>query len=576
MNLLKSAILLTTFSWLFLVFTLNSCAKKSENIALASINQDIISTDDFSDDYFQTILYGNTFDSAQKREQHLNHLIDLYILAQKGFQTGSVTEFDVEAVIRRIRRRKTKEQLLNEEVELKTPQPDESDLKKIYLYKTQKAHVKHLFTKTKTEIDSLYLLLKQGCDFESIAFEIFEDSTLKKSGGDLGWSSFGDLDPFLEDTIYQMKAGSISHPVESRFGWHILKLENKVFNPLITQYEYELSREKLVRQFTRREQDKRYYTFINDFMSDKSAIIHNPEWGIVMQEIRKRFPTDKQVSPMLLQLPYSPEIAPVPQTLEEISDNPIISFPDHEMTVSEFLDRITDQPVRMLYGSLKTLTEQLIRDYFLIDEGIDRGLDKSVTVKNAVAFQKNLYAGKKYSTALIERFEINPDSIDSAVVLTTYDSLKNRSFIRQQTFDYSFLIVKDSSDMKVCDDLFDRKIPVKQIIKDYGIPKSGTLESGRFIKKRGDIPGIIRQTLLGTQDGNISEWLKINNRYLRIQRHSVTTEYSPFDDVSYDLRKSIAKNQTLSILHDSLAVWRKNADININKSLLNSLFNKFN
>ena len=576
MNNAKTTILLMTISGLFLVFTLNSCAKKSENIVLASINQDIISADDFSDDYFQTILYGNTFDSAQKREQHLNHLIDLYILAQKGFQTGLVTELDVEAIVRRIRRRKTKEQLLNEEVEQKTPQPEESDLKRIYLCNTQKVHVKHLFAKTKTEIDLLCLLLKQGRDFESIAFEIFEDSTLKKSGGDLGWSSFGDLDPFLEDTIYQMKAGSVSCPIESRFGWHILKLENKAFNPLITQYEYERDREKLVRQFIRREQDKRYYTFINNFMSDKSAIIHNPEWGIVMREIRKRFPTDKQVSPMLLQLPYSPEIAPVPQTLEEIIDNPIISFSDHEMTVSEFLDRITDQPARMLYGSLKTLTEQLIRDYFLVDEGIDRGLDKSVTVKNATAFQKNLYAGKKYSATLIKRFDVDPDSIDSAIVLTTYDSIKNRSFIRQQTFDYSFLIVKDSSDMNVCDDLFDRKISVKQIIKDYGIPKSGTLESGRFIKNREEIPGIIRKTLLDIQDGNISEWLKINNRHIRIQRHSVTTEYSFFDDVSYDLRKSIVKDQTLLILHDSLAIWRKNADINIDKSLLSSLFNKSN
>jgi len=246
------------------------------------------------------------------------------------------------------------------------------------------------------------------------------------------------------------------------------------------------------------------------------------------------------------------------------------------MTVSEFLDRITDQPARMLYGSLKTLTEQLIRNYFLINEGIHRGLDKSVTVKNAVAFQKNLYAGKKYRATLIERFEIDPDSIDSNIVTTTYDSLKNISFVLWQLFDYSLLVVKDSAGMNLCDAHLNKNRSLEKLIKKYGIPKSGTLESGRFIKKREEIPGIIRQTLLGMQDGNISEWLKINNRYVRIQQHSVTTEYSSFDDVSYDLRKAIVKNQTLSILNDSLVVWSKNADINIDKSLLNSLFNKLN
>lgn len=549
------------------------CSKTEKSEILASVNSDIISLKDFEENYFNTILYGNTYDSPEKRKQHLDFLIDAYILAQHGIKIGEITQKDLEKVSKRTTRRKIKAELFHQEVETKTPIPDETDLKQIFAQTSQKLHVRHLFSKDKSKIDSLYQLLQQGTAFEEIAWSIFEDSTLKSNGGDLGWCSYGDLDPFLEDTLYKMDYGRYSKPVQSRFGWHILKLENRIYNPLLTKSDFDQSREKLSHQFRKREQDKLYYSFINNFMSDKTAIIHNPQWSIVAQEIRKQYPLEQQVSPMLMQLPFSPEINSGSPSIQDILEDPIISFPDHEMTVNEFLDWVTDQPVKSFYGSLKTMTEQIIKDYFLVQEGKRRSLDIKSSLKNSVTFEKYIFAGLKYRNLMLSNHFNSPESIDSALVEVTFDSLKENQFIKKKIINYSQIVVGDSNIAALCQKDLQNDIPLKKLIHDYGILKVGVLESGSFSLDYQKISGPIRQALLALKDGEHSNWLKLNNRYVILFRHNVMTTYRPFKEIESELRTTLARNKSRSIVADSLAVWKAKSDIIVNYSLLDSLYN---
>ncbi|GEM_PF-1941559 len=551
------------------------CSKPEKCDVLASVNSDVISLKDFEENYFNTILYGNSYDSHEKRSQHLDFLIDAYVLAQNGFTTGKITQKDVEKISRRTARRKIKAGLFKQEVEIKTPVPDESDLKKLFSHTNQTLHVRHLFAKTQAEIDSLYELLQLGANFEEIAFSTFKDSTLQSNGGDLGWCSYGDLDPFLEDTLFKMKHGHYSRPVQSRFGWHILKLENRVYNPLLTKSDFDQSREKLSLQFKKREQDKRYYSFVNNFMDDKTATIHNPQWSIVMQEIRKQYPLDQQVSPMLMQLPYSPEINSGSPSIQDILDDPIISFPDHEMTVNEFLDWVTDQPVKSFYGSLKIMTEQIIKDYFLVQEGRRRDLDKKISLRNSVNFEKNIFAGLKYRNMILSQNLVDPESLDSVVIFAAYDSLKENQFIKNRTINYSQIVVNDSGTAMLCLQGLQNNIPINQLIHDYGIRKIGVLESGRFTREYQKIPGPIRHAVLPLKNGEHSDWIKLNNRYVILVRHNVTTTYSPLPEVENELRATIARNRARSIVADSLSLWKNSSNISINYPLLDSLYNDY-
>ena len=76
----------------------------------------------------------------------------------------------------------------------------------------------------KQEAEKIYKLAKGGKDFAELAKQYSEDSS-KDQGGYLGtFNKESMVAPFAEKA-FSMKAGEISEPIRSEFGWHIIKVE---------------------------------------------------------------------------------------------------------------------------------------------------------------------------------------------------------------------------------------------------------------------------------------------------------------------------------------------------------------
>ncbi len=68
--------------------------------------------------------------------------------------------------------------------------------------------------------------LKQGADFDKIANEFSDDPGTKSKGGDLGYFGRGRMVKAFEDVAFGLtKAGELAGPVETQFGWHVLRLD---------------------------------------------------------------------------------------------------------------------------------------------------------------------------------------------------------------------------------------------------------------------------------------------------------------------------------------------------------------
>jgi peptidyl-prolyl cis-trans isomerase C len=70
--------------------------------------------------------------------------------------------------------------------------------------------------------------LAAGADFSALARELSEDSSAKTNGGRLSWLPRGATDPAFEKAAFGLaNRGDVSGPVESSFGYHLIRLEGK-------------------------------------------------------------------------------------------------------------------------------------------------------------------------------------------------------------------------------------------------------------------------------------------------------------------------------------------------------------
>ena len=66
-----------------------------------------------------------------------------------------------------------------------------------------------------------------GTNFEDFAIKYSDDASVKRNKGTLGWSKAGHWVEAFENTAYALKPGEISKPIETDFGFHIIKLNER-------------------------------------------------------------------------------------------------------------------------------------------------------------------------------------------------------------------------------------------------------------------------------------------------------------------------------------------------------------
>lgn len=140
----------------------------------------------------------------------------------------------------------------------------------------EEIHARHILVETKEEADAIEAELKGGADFATIAQEKSIDPGSGANGGDLGFFSKGMMVPEFETAAFALaNPGDVSEPVQSQFGWHIIKLEEKRQSqpPAFEQVASQVQQQVLMRVFNEK---------VEELMSGVTIDVTDPELKAAM------------------------------------------------------------------------------------------------------------------------------------------------------------------------------------------------------------------------------------------------------------------------------------------------------
>lgn len=91
----------------------------------------------------------------------------------------------------------------------------------------EEIQARHILVASEEKAKELADNLSKGGDFAQLAKENSTDPGSKDNGGLLGYFDKGQMVPEFEKAAFELKAGELSKPVKSQFGWHIIKVDDR-------------------------------------------------------------------------------------------------------------------------------------------------------------------------------------------------------------------------------------------------------------------------------------------------------------------------------------------------------------
>jgi peptidyl-prolyl cis-trans isomerase C len=214
---------------------LGACAKNDSaskapvpaDEVLVTVNGEPIRKSTF-DLYVETIgrQSGREVEEAQKPEL-LDNFIGMHLAAAQAEKTGITQQPKVRDQLELGRMNVIVDAALQQYLE-DNPVKDE-ELKPEYDAQVaampREYHARHILVDDKETADAVTKELQGGADFAKLAQKRSKDSS-SSSGGDLGWFTPDSMVKPFADAVAALKPGEItSAPVQSQFGWHVIKLE---------------------------------------------------------------------------------------------------------------------------------------------------------------------------------------------------------------------------------------------------------------------------------------------------------------------------------------------------------------
>ena len=240
-NILRDLLIIKLpITLIIFVLALTSCT--NDNPVLISINEENIDIKSFKKNYALFLKHSLRSDNLKNRYLQANTAIDEKLITQYALSNpkkyGELINTKLEKINKQLLLNGYYETIIKQKIA-----PEDNFLRKLFFWSKTTIQARHLFAKTNREIQIIKLRLESGDLWEEIAHEIFQDEQLKTNGGDLGMIKIGDMDPAFEVAAFSLKDREISDPVKTSYGYSIIQVLGREYEPIITEdnFQHELA-----------------------------------------------------------------------------------------------------------------------------------------------------------------------------------------------------------------------------------------------------------------------------------------------------------------------------------------------
>lgn len=199
-------------------------------------------------------------DSPQLREAIRDELINREILAQEAERRGITKMSDVQQQLELARQQVVLRAFLQDWAK-KNPVTDDqlkAEYERVKSAVTGNEYkASHILVEKEDEAKDIIVKLKKGEKFEALA-KLSKDPGSKDKGGDLGWNTPQTFVPPFSEALVKLEKGKLTEtPVQTQFGWHVIRLDDtrpvkvppfEEVKPQVTQRLQQQSLEKLVQE----------------------------------------------------------------------------------------------------------------------------------------------------------------------------------------------------------------------------------------------------------------------------------------------------------------------------------------
>lgn len=546
----------TVFVFVFIASFFLNPSIKSQQLALpkdiiAVVGSYQITLSDFEERYGDYLISTSIKDNIITRRAILENMINELVL--KNFDDNLLINSNPEyhKEIHWSEKQTVLAFLKDREVYAKINVSDE-EIRDAFYKSKEKIAARHLFAESEEDANSLFQLIQIGADFKDLAKQVFTDSILANNGGYLGYFSWGDMDPNFENAAYSLKVGEISKPVKTKYGYSIVKLEDRVPNPLLTEDEFLRKKPHMERIVRIRKKKPSEIDFLNRLFDNDKLWFDEKILGNIYDNFRYS-------NADYLEMKNKVELSSI-----------CLRYDKRDYTYGEIEERLNEIPVyhREKLTSLETL-KTVLKGIVIQDLLLNMVKKKKYDTDPEVLSTINKYKNNIFLKYKRKEISDNTNLPDSTIRNYYHDNLIH--FMSSCAMNVQEIIVKDKL-------LADSLINQIKLGTDFGLLAEKFSNREWSAKNKGFIGlseiekyGLLKDTLWNSSIGEIVGPINIQD-YFGIFKVIEKVDSVPqgFSSVKDDVIRLLKKENSKGILTAYLRKLKSNLKIEINENLLSS------